>query len=66
MSPPLKGQASESTEATPEMIKAGVAEWSSWDERFESPQEMIERVYRAMAVKAEVPCDAAGVGSLDL
>lgn len=40
-------------EITPEMIEAGLGAWSDFDERFESPEEMIERVYRAMISREE-------------
>lgn len=48
-------------EISPEMIEAGLAAWSEYDERFESSDEMIERVYRAMSIKAkESVCVAEG------
>ena len=37
-------------EITPEMIEAGVGAYCGFDERFESLQEMIGRVYCAMAL----------------
>lgn len=40
-------------EITSEMIEAGVEAWSEYDERFEGADEMIERVYRAMMLKAK-------------
>ena len=40
-------------EITPAMIEAGVEAWSEYDERFEGADEMIERVYRAMALRAK-------------
>ena len=51
MTPSQKRQAGD--EVTPEMIEAGMAAWSKYDERFESPDEMIERVYREMVVRAK-------------
>lgn len=40
-------------EVTAEMMEAGLAAWSEWDERFEASDEMIERVYRAMVARAK-------------
>ena len=37
---------------TPEMVEAGVEAYCGFDERFESLQEMIGRVYCAMALMA--------------
>ena len=37
---------------TPEMIEAGLAAWSEYDERFESLSEMIVRVYLPGEVKS--------------
>lgn len=39
-------------EVTPEMVYAGVEAYCGFDERFESLQEMIGRVYCAMALMA--------------
>lgn len=35
-------------EVTPEMIEAGVGEVAGYDDRFETIEEVVERVYRAM------------------
>ena len=43
---------------TPEMIEEGVGAYCGFDERFESLQEMIGRVYCAMALKATVDARA--------
>lgn len=39
-------------EVTSAMIEAGVGAFCDFDERFESLQEMVERVYHTMAVTA--------------
>jgi hypothetical protein len=41
------------TNATPEMVKAGVAEFYSYDERFEDPEDVIRRIWRAMLAAAK-------------
>ena len=35
-------------EITPAMLEAGVLEWAIGDPEFESPSEIVERIYRAM------------------
>lgn len=35
-------------EITPEMLEAGLIEWGKGDLRFDEPQEIVERIFRAM------------------
>ena len=54
----------EEIEITPEMIEAGAEAKSGHDDRFESADEMIARVYRAKVLKAKGDACGAGVDCL--
>jgi hypothetical protein len=46
-------------EVTPEMIEAGIAEFCSYDSRYERPRDAVASIFRAMANLTPKACSSA-------